>query len=277
MTFRQPRRAFTLIELLVVISIIAVLVAILLPTLQSARNVARDVSCLSNTRMIGIAGAAYAAENKDLWPVRNPEIVEINGVNGGGFVNGGAPNRSTHWDRMMWSQLGGGRTVSGTDQNTAESDMIIEVLKCPFDQTGEMFGIDNYNSYSVVMPQGPAGRWATDYPSYTAIRTEQIKWPEPGGWAVRNASEKHFITDNHTQRWNSGPWYKEQQFGKITEPRGVRLNNFEYDSHHAADDTTVISGRGPFPIGRPNVTFFDGHGAKFETWSGSITNWRYTP
>lgn len=53
-------RAFTLIELLVVISIISLLVSILLPSLSRARDLARDVTCLSNLKQIGIGVTIYA-------------------------------------------------------------------------------------------------------------------------------------------------------------------------------------------------------------------------
>ncbi|MCC6580146.1 MAG: type II secretion system protein [Phycisphaeraceae bacterium] len=68
-------RAFTLIERLVVISIIGLLVAILLPSLQQARLVAQTVTCLSSTRQYAIAEFSYAADNRHFLPTVNNNTV----------------------------------------------------------------------------------------------------------------------------------------------------------------------------------------------------------
>ncbi len=63
------RSAFTLIELLVVIAIIALLIAILLPALSNAREVAKTVICSSNVKQINTASTLYAHDHKDqIWP-----------------------------------------------------------------------------------------------------------------------------------------------------------------------------------------------------------------
>ena len=72
----KKQRAFTLIELLVVIGIIAILVSILLPTLNSARQRAYNVQCLSNLRACGQVLHLYANQNRGYFPPMNLQSPE---------------------------------------------------------------------------------------------------------------------------------------------------------------------------------------------------------
>ena len=65
---RRTGQGFTLVELLVVIAIITVLVAILVPTLDSAREMAKRAICLSNERTVLIAASSYAADHAGFYP-----------------------------------------------------------------------------------------------------------------------------------------------------------------------------------------------------------------
>ena len=62
------RKGFTLIELLVVIAIIAILAAILFPVFARAREKARQASCMSNLKQIGLAMHMYAQDNDGRMP-----------------------------------------------------------------------------------------------------------------------------------------------------------------------------------------------------------------
>ncbi len=76
---RHPLRGFTLVELLVVAGMIALLLAILLPSLAKARESARRTACLASIRSLGLAQATYATVHKDLLVVAGEGSFDVQG------------------------------------------------------------------------------------------------------------------------------------------------------------------------------------------------------
>jgi prepilin-type N-terminal cleavage/methylation domain-containing protein len=92
--FSTPRRStsgFTLIELLVVIAIIAILAAILFPVFAQARDKARQATCLSNCKQIGMAMMMYVQDYDEIFPVvtGNPVSLPL-------------PDGRTYTGRVVW-------------------------------------------------------------------------------------------------------------------------------------------------------------------------------
>jgi prepilin-type N-terminal cleavage/methylation domain-containing protein/prepilin-type processing-associated H-X9-DG protein len=93
MNTRRSSRLFTLIELLVVIAIIAILASMLLPALAQAREKARSISCVNNTKQLGLAMIMYADDNKEMYPI----------VRSG--KNTGDVNGYSTWDDAIFSYV----------------------------------------------------------------------------------------------------------------------------------------------------------------------------
>lgn len=117
---RSKRAGFTLVELLVVIGIIALLISVLLPALNRAREAAKIVYCASNMHQIGLAFAQYLNDYKSTYPpVWYPDNLQFN-------MGFGDPGANESYVTLLAKYLGG----HNADQHASVS---LRVFQCPSD------------------------------------------------------------------------------------------------------------------------------------------------
>ncbi len=151
--FRAPCRlirAFTLVELLVVIAIIGVLVAMLLPAVQAAREAARRASCLNNVMQLGLSLHSYEFHFESLppgstnpeGPIRNePQGVQV------GWIVKVLPYLEQN---AMWRKFDQAKGAYAPENALVRSSEM-NVLECPSDPH------DHINSARTVARSGYAG------------------------------------------------------------------------------------------------------------------------
>ena len=130
---RRPRRGFTLIELLVVIAIIGVLIALLLPAVQSAREAARRSQCVNNLKQVGLAIHNYESSNGSLPPA-TILVPPFDGKNWLFESSWSIPARVAPYMELgpMYNSINFSFTYSAP-MNTTVANLPVKTLLCPSD------------------------------------------------------------------------------------------------------------------------------------------------
>jgi prepilin-type N-terminal cleavage/methylation domain-containing protein len=182
---RAPNQsAFTLIELLVVIAIIAILAALLLPALATAKSKAQTTQCLNNARQLGLATALYVGDFGDCFP-RGVDV-----------KNDASWSDPTAWTMLLLPFVGGTHTNLGS-----------KVFACPADRlpSGTTFP---YGTYILFQSDYRANAYIfrATTSSSSALRTTQI----PAPVSMLLITEKAFdspdfqTTSDELNAWLSG-------------------------------------------------------------------------
>jgi prepilin-type N-terminal cleavage/methylation domain-containing protein/prepilin-type processing-associated H-X9-DG protein len=134
---RRRRAAFTLIELLVVIAIIALLAAILFPVFAKAREKARQATCASNLRQIGLAFLQYTQDNDAGYPNTEDTYLWV--------------GKRFRWPLMPYLAIGQNLGANFTASNGSP-----QILLCPSDTTSAATYDGTSYAYSAAFFHAPA-------------------------------------------------------------------------------------------------------------------------
>jgi prepilin-type processing-associated H-X9-DG protein/prepilin-type N-terminal cleavage/methylation domain-containing protein len=142
LTKRQILRSFTLIELLVVIAIIAILAALLLPSLNRAKEKARSATCMNNLKQLGTANRLFLDDNEGVFPF----YLEY-----GGFVG------SDHAFRLLLPYVSSNKWVYNcpSDKRTiTTSDPNVLSNRCSYAANDYLTGGYGYDPVTYPFAQG---------------------------------------------------------------------------------------------------------------------------
>jgi prepilin-type N-terminal cleavage/methylation domain-containing protein/prepilin-type processing-associated H-X9-DG protein len=281
-------QGFTLVELLVVIGIIALLLSILMPSLQRARDAANAISCASNLRQMGQGLLLYTADWQGVLPtyeVRDPPPFDIDG-------DGEEEDILGYWHSLIMEQLGvnfvyPGTGAYGPDEYSGPGDgpgdpdddadgtqvnnwNVIKVFRCPADQSyGTLPNPPGPGiwEYPVDYFAGHGTSWFVNYRVLALIGIQCLSNQDSGfyGWGLwghplgryRSSADRLVMTEKKAIDGLgggaiSGDLAQYEEWGNfVPEVFTQGILNTVYGHHRRSS--------APNALGSANVLFLDGH------------------
>ena len=233
----HPSKNFTLIELLVVIAIIAILAAILLPALNSARERGRSASCINNLKQASSATAMYADDNDDILALKTGDdrldrlLIGRMTIGKANWVNNSAANVDCpkYLDPAVIycpnTTPPAGKTINPGNLSMGA----IYSYSVPYthngapyiDNAGDIFSVVSYNTSSGVSSVIIAKRMNKS--SQVPLYLEAYSKAQSNVWSYYNINGLNFS-------------------------HGGRMNGAYLDGHVSSDDPGAFSNKLKFPV-----------------------------
>jgi len=213
-----PQSGFTLVELLVVIAIIAMLVSLLLPAVQAAREAARRTQCINKMRQLGIATANYESTAGYFPAGRLSPDWAKNGVQLDSYTNYNAVNQNS---------------PIGSEETGFKS---VHVWILPYMENNAIYGLIDFDRPQVLRMTQNGQPFNINYQAY-ANAEDMFLCPSDGN-TVRIISENNY-------RYN---------FGGSTPYAGAHSSAKQTDQDSYSPDGFSVRGNGAFTIGEKGLS-----------------------
>ena len=263
---KHPADAFTLIELLVVIAIIALLVSILMPSLQKAKEMAKDVVCASNQKSVSYGIFLYAQDYDDQIPVStmyNPgwywlhwahrigKVADSNETIPSYFRNYNGPLKDTYVRIVTEGYI----DFNYSEDSGDESYSTEGAFKCPsmYDQVRRLMlpASRQFSINQLLSRVLGAGNVGEEEPQHSCTRLEDVRGKVAliGDCGLKPAGLDYWPVVAWSYYWGGSQEYSERSFDHSSPwPRQLHVGTPQY-----AIDFYGHSG------GRSIVAFVDGH------------------